>query len=250
MLGVQVVRYRPAAQRVVVVSGAVNENYAPPLWFEPVMAIKNWRSNGHLIADCARLGYLHKEWVTLDPTYGYGTFWTEWRPMQLVACDLNPEKSPIGHAVDFTALPWPDRRFKASVFDPPYKLNGTPSAGRPGDIDERFGVDVGGRDWKARMRLIVAGAKEVARVTDEYLLVKCQDQVVSAKIRWQTRVVEDAVAPLGFGLKDRFDFLGFRPQPEVKNQLNAWRGSSQLLVFKRGWSWHHEPSHNAEDTAR
>lgn len=203
----------------------------------PVLAIQKWANNGHLIADCARLGYLRKEWLTLDPTYGYGAFWSVWRPDDLVACDLNPVKSPFGRSVDFTDLPWPDRHFKAAVFDAPYKLNGTPSAGRPGDIDERYGVDVGGRDWKARMRLLLAGAREVARVTDEYLLIKCQDQVVSSKIRWQSRAIEDAVEPLGFGLKDRFEFLSFRPQPSVVTQRNAFRQSSQLLVFKRGWEW-------------
>lgn len=38
----------------------------------PVLSIQKWPSNGHLIADCARLGYLHKDWRTLDPTYGFG----------------------------------------------------------------------------------------------------------------------------------------------------------------------------------
>ena len=41
---------------------------------EPILAIAKWSSNAALIADCARLGYLRKEWRTLEPTYGYGTF--------------------------------------------------------------------------------------------------------------------------------------------------------------------------------
>lgn len=198
----------------------------------PVLAINKWASNGHLILDCARLGYLQTDWITLDPTYGYGTFWSEWRPEHLIATDLNSTKSPRGISIDFTALPWSSQVFDAAVFDPPYKLNGT--ASDTGGVDERFGVD-DNLGWRDRMDLILRGAREVARVTDKMLLVKCQDQVVSSKKRWQTRAIEDAVGHMGFGLRDRFDFLSYRPQPDGRRQKNAHVGSSQLLVFERGW---------------
>jgi hypothetical protein len=208
---------------------------------DPVLAIQKFPNNGHLIAACARLGYLKKSWLTLDPTYGYGTFWKVWKPRELVACDLNPDKSPIGFSVDFTDLPWEDRTFMASVYDGPYKLNGKPSDS--GGVDERFGVEQYTR-WQDRMALLVHGAVEVARVTEEYMLVKCQDQVVSSKIRWQTRILEEVLELQGFGLKDRFEYLSRRAQPKKANgkkrkQKNAHRCSSQLLVFKRGWSWRH-----------
>lgn len=198
-----------------------------------VRSIDKWLTNGHLIADCARLGYLRADWRTLDPTYGYGTFWKVWRPDDLTACDLDPLKSEHG-PVDFTHLPWPDRHFDAVVFDPPYKLNGTPtdSAG----IDERFGVADATR-WQDRMALIRAGARDCARVSAAMLLVKCQDQVVSSKIRWQTKAVAEEVEPLGFGLRARFDFLGGRAQPGGRRQINPESCSSQLLVFERGWKW-------------
>lgn len=200
----------------------------------PVKAIDRWASNGHLIADCARLDYLRPEYRTLDPTWGYGTFWKVWEPLVLVACDLNPDKSPLGYSVDFTNLPFDDRSFDAVVFDPPYKLNGTPTD--IGGVDERFGVHEYAR-WQDRMKLIRDGARECARVSDLMLVVKCQDQVVSSKIRWQTRAVADEVEPLGFGLRARFDFLGGRPQPGGRTQKNPQSCSSQLLVFQRGWKW-------------
>lgn len=203
-----------------------------------VQAIDRWATNGHLIADCARLGYLCPEWTTFDPTYGYGTFWSVWQPDVLVACDLVPDKSPLGRSVDFTSLRWagkpiPDQAFDAVVFDPPYKLNGTP---RLDDMDERFGVHVPAT-WQERMKLIRDGARECARVAGRVLIVKCQDQVVSSKIRWQTRAVADEVEPAGFGLIARFDFLGGRPQPSGRRQINPRSCSSQLLVFGRGWEW-------------
>lgn len=200
----------------------------------PVLAIAKWPTNGHLIADCARLGYLRADDLVLDPTYGYGTFWKVWRPTNLIACDLDVTKSPMGEPIDFTALPFAHLGFDAVVFDPPYKLTGTPA--NTGGIDERFGVHAPAR-WQDRMELIAAGAAECARVCERTLLIKCQDQVVSSKIRWQTRMIADVVEPLGFGLRDRFDYLSHRAQPAGRRQINAHRGSSQLLVFERGWTW-------------
>jgi hypothetical protein len=204
---------------------------------EPVMSIDKWATNGDLIADCGRLGYLRDEWSTLDPTYGYGTFWKTWRPSALTCHDLNPEKAPHGPQ-DFTALPYRDGLFDAVVFDPPYKLNGTPSD--TGGMDERFGVDGDkGVRWQDRMALCEAGVRECARVLNEtgFLLVKCQDQVVSGKLRWQTIRFTEVAEECGLGLADRFDFLSYRPQPHGTSQKTARRCSSQLLVFKRGWSW-------------
>lgn len=198
----------------------------------PILASQKWPTNGHLIADVAKMGYLRKEWKTLDPTYGEGVFWSVWAPDELVASDLDPDKSPIGYPIDATNLPYEDREFGASVFDGPYRLNGKPDM----PFDERYGITVR-RDWRWRMRLLTDGVKEVGRVTNYYMLVKCQDQVVGSKIRWQTEMIREAAESVGFGQKDRFDFPSYRKQPEGRNQLNAHRCFSQLLVFKRGWKW-------------
>ncbi len=155
--------------------------------------------------------------------------------MALIRSDLDPAKSPDAPGgLDFTDLPYSDREFDAVVFDPPYKLNGTPSD--TDGADERFGVHTPTR-WQDRMALIRAGARECARVSSRMLLVKCQDQVVSSVIRWQTKAVAEEVEPMGFGLKARFDFLGYRAQPGGRRQLNPASCSSQLLVFERGWEW-------------
>ena len=201
-----------------------------------VLATSKWATNADLIADCATLGYLRPGWRTLDPTYGYGTFWQKWQPYPglLVACDLEKGKSPLGYGVDFRDLPWEDGAFDCVVFDPPYKLNGTPDE----VVDERYGVETP-RTWQERMELCRAGIKECARVYNGkgYFLVKCQDQVSSGKVRWQTIDFTAAAEECGLGLVDRFDFLGGRPQPEGRRQVHARRNSSQLLVFKSGWRW-------------
>jgi len=191
-----------------------------------VLAIHKWKDNAELIADCAKLGYL--EGKVLDPTWGEGNFWTRYRPKILIGTDAVTPKSPIGYSVDFRHQPWADQEFDSVVFDPPYKLNGTPDP----EWDEKYGVHIPTR-WQDRMALIRDGAVECARIAKTYLLVKVQDQVSSGKIRWQTDEVTNAVLPLGFEKHDRFDFLSYRAQPEGRSQKHAHRCSSQLLVFKR-----------------
>jgi hypothetical protein len=193
-----------------------------------IKAYNDWRTNGELIADVAKL-WFSKTRITLDPTYGKGTFWTVWRPRKLVACDKVRRKSPLGRSVDFRRLPFKDRQFSQVVFDPPYKLNGRPDL----DSDERYGTDEYTR-WQDRMDLIFTGLREVERVCKDILLVKCQDQVVSGHVRWQTHLAVTHAEVHGFGLVDRFDMLGGRKQPKDRSQVHARRNASTLLVFKRG----------------
>jgi hypothetical protein len=192
-----------------------------------IPAVHNWANNAELIADVAAL-WLEDDWTILDPTYGRGNFWKAWKPKRLVARDLNPEKSQ-GAPVDFTAMPYRDRMFDAVVFDPPYKLSGTPALE---DFDERFGVDVP-TSWADRMELIRAGAVECARVADKVLLVKCQDQVCSGQMRWQTDMVTAAVCRDERWRKaDRFDLIGkSMKQDEARGQKHARGRGSTLLVF-------------------
>ena len=191
-----------------------------------VPAIHAWPTNGDLIADVAKL-YDFGESV-LDATYGRGRFWIKYRPPALVTNDLDPDAEADNH-YDFRRLPWPNQSFDTVVFDPPYKLSGTPALG---DFDDRYGLSRPQR-WQDRMEMIADGAWECARVAKNLLLVKCQDQVVAGKVRWQTLTVIEAVAPV-MELVDRFDMLGgSRPQPGNRPQRHARGRGSTLLVFRR-----------------
>jgi hypothetical protein len=205
---------------------------------EPVMAIGQWRNNAELIADCARLGYLpavddHAA-VVCDPTYGLGRFWKIYRPSTLVASDLEVAKSPVGYPVDFTSLPWASGRFDASVFDPPYKLNGTSTGVGAASCDPDYGVDTY-RSQAARHGRIRAGIAECVRVTQVggYVLVKCQDQVNGGKVRWQTREFAAHAESLGCRLVDALHLPSYRPQPEGRTQQHARRNYSTMLVLRR-----------------
>lgn len=219
----------------------------------PVMAATTWKNNAELIADVARLGYLRPEWSTLDCTYGLGRFWTVWAPQVLTACDLHTLPGVVeyrystmggkgvsvtGEPVDFRSLPFSTGRFEAVVFDPPYKLNGTPTK----EVDQQYGVHEPTR-WQDRHALIRAGMAECTRVLAPkgYLLMKCMDQVVSGAVRWQTYDFTECGKAYGLALVDRLDFLtSSRPQPERTRldgkpsvQQHARRNYSTLLVFRR-----------------
>lgn len=178
----------------------------------PLFALGNWPTNGHLIADIARRGlYLRDEWSTLDPTWGEGVFWKEWRPTHLVGSDLDPNKSPTGTSIDACHLPHPDDSFKVVVIDGPYKLNGT------GDpiIDGRYGV----AEWASvdfRHGLIKRMMAEGARVLepDGFMLVKCQPQVASGHVHWQDRIFAEHGETIGLTHVDEFVFPSWRGQPK------------------------------------
>lgn len=200
-----------------------------------IMAIAEWKTNGHLIADCHRLKYIHDLDSVLDCTYGYGVFWNVWKPKGYLfhGTDIDPAKSPDDPAgVDFRKMPHDDKSFDVVVFDPPYTFRGTSALGS----DEQYGVHIN-QPWKDRWADIYDGLTECCRVAKRRVLMKCQASVVSGKIRWQdveaTRVAEEC----GFGLRDRFDFLSYREQPAGTAQKHARRNASTLLVLERDWTW-------------
>lgn len=200
-----------------------------------ILAAKNWKSNAHLIQDVAQLGYLKEHWKVLDPTYGEGVWWQLWRPHTLITHD----KFTLD-GVDFRDLPHRDGEFDAVAYDPPYKLNGT-DQGEGG----RYGVARPMR-WQDKMQMIHDGIDECARVLkrDGILLIKCQDQVCSGHVRWQTLEFTLHAINIGLALIERFDYYGGRrPQPmEGRTQRHAHGRGSTLLVLQkdvdRPLKWH------------
>jgi SAM-dependent methyltransferase len=195
-----------------------------------VLAAYPWKTNAHLIEDVAKLGYL--DGLVLDATYGLGTWWKRWQPPLgwLVKNDLRARGEALSY--DFRGFPvnWADR-YDVVAFDPPYKLNGTPDP----SIDSRYGVHVA-TTWVQRHHLIREGIKECRRVLKPggYLLLKCQDQVCSGQIRWQTDTFTEYAWAQGLVKVDRFDMLGTgRPQPEGRRQVHAHQRPSTLLVFQK-----------------
>lgn len=187
-----------------------------------ILSATKWPNNSALIRDCARLGYIKGR--VLDPTYGLGNFYNDYRPDQLVTGDLF---TPAAVKLDFTKLPFPNRAFDTVIYDPPYKLNGTPTD----YVDSRYGVGDYTR-WQDRLALMIAGQVECARVVAKggFLLTKCMDQVVSGKVRFQSDILTNVT---GLEKVDELLFLtNPREQPHSR-QVHSRRNYSTLLIYQR-----------------
>jgi hypothetical protein len=178
------------------------------------------------VADLHRLGYLPEP--VLDPTCGFGGMWTRMPHLDVVRCDLNPARGVM--VCDFTDMPFEDNQFASCLYDPPYRFAGTPTDTDDGGHDDFYGTDVY-RTKAEQIQLILDGATECARVTRDFLIVKCQDQVVADAVGWQTRIVTDHVESLGWRFKDSLILLSYRAQPAGRSQQNARRNYSTFLVF-------------------
>lgn len=193
-----------------------------------IYAAQKWPTNAHMIADVVRMGYLDSKSLTLDASYGKGNFWTIWRPGNLVTLDLDPDKS-VDIQASFTVLPFADNTFDRVIFDPPYKLNGTPSK-----ADYPYGVHEYKR-WQTRIALMELGQAECARVVKKkgYLLTKCMDQVVSGHVRWQTDIMTEIATEAKLKKEDRVDFLTDPREQPHERQCHFRRNYSSLLIFRK-----------------
>lgn len=192
-----------------------------------VRAIGARKNNAELMVDCHRLGYIRDTDRVLDVTYGKGRFWKKYRPEGLITNDLDWSTDAFWH-FDFRRLPFDS--MDVVVFDPPYKLNGT---GGSHPSDEGYGVAGGYVDWRDKHQLIIDGIEECARIAGRMLLVKCQDQVCSGAVRWQTYTFTATAARCGFELVDMLHVQGHRKQPPGRRQVHAARDYSTLLVLGR-----------------
>lgn len=197
------------------------------------MAVES-RGNARMIADMAQLGLLRSDTLTLDPTYGLGRFYAEWKPDILVGTDLLPERSfSTGTSVDYTKLPYADGTFGQVVFDPPYKMNGTSTGEGPAASDADYGVAGEYLSPKAKYANIKAGMAECVRVLEEggTFVLKCQNQVCNGKVYFQVFDFYEYAKELGCTLVATFMNTGWRSQPgEQKTVRNNY---STALVFRK-----------------
>lgn len=192
-----------------------------------VYSMTDARDNAELIEYAAMLGYFPAEASVLDATYGLGRFWTRFRPDRLTTNDLDVELATEFHD-DFRKLNFGDGAFDVVVFDPPYGYRGTSRLAS----DKSYGL--GEYLSTAERELLMAdGLAECARVTAPggRLLMKCQDQSVSAAKRFQTIMFANLGEEHGLELEDMLHLPGGRSQPEGKTQRHSWANYSTLLVF-------------------
>jgi len=193
-----------------------------------VPAVHPWRTNADLLFAAYRLGYVSGH--VLDTTPGLAGLW--WSKIPTDPFGQVSEIQLSTH--DFRRLPYGGRTFDTVAFDPPYKLNGNPRSMNA--LSHRYGVDVP-TSWQDRHVLMSQGLVESIRVAvvGGHILVKCQDQVSSGAIRWQTDLMTNIAEAYNAMKVDRFDMTGHHiPQPmEGRKQRHAHGRPSTLLVFRK-----------------
>ncbi len=94
-----------------------------------VMAVHNWASNAHMLADLFRI-MAPPDGRWCDLTHGTGRWWKSSvnpAPDGMVRCVGPGTANPAPHDVvtDFRATPFADDAFAVTAYDPPYVLKGS-----------------------------------------------------------------------------------------------------------------------------
>jgi tRNA G10 N-methylase Trm11 len=198
---------------------------------EPILAAHPWRNNAELIAATARLGYIKQTDKVLDPTYGRGKWWTEFRPDDLTTHDKKLD------GVDFRNLPYDPETFDVVAFDPPYVSTGGRQTTTMPDFADRYGMTDAPRTPAGLQILINDGLAEVARVTKKngIVLCKCQNYISSGHLWLGAHWTLSEALHLGLECIDILEHTVKKPraQPKGRRQVHARRNLSTLFVFQK-----------------
>ncbi len=159
--------------------------------------------------------------MIVDVTFGNGTFWDGSLNSQLGG-DRNPIRAK-DFCADFSNLPFRDRSVNTVVFDPPFHpfVNSA-------EEDRFSGMGSDDKELKAKF---LQGVGECWRVTQSYLLVKCQGFVHNHKPQWMPLW---AISVCG----EPFEWLivwreGKRVSGRWKSNLSLRRNHADYLLFNR-----------------
>ena len=162
-----------------------------------------------------------------DVTHGPGVFWKQVE-RNVTGSDIEPMPG-VSLLADFATLPYAAESLECVVFDPPYKLTGTPK------VRDRYGNKSGG--WREVPGYYETGIAEANRILSPggVLIVKCMDQVASGVQHWYHRIVYDlAVEDHGMFAEDLFVLVRPNPTPQPhRRQVHSHKRHSWFWVFRK-----------------
>lgn len=200
-----------------------------------VWAARSWRTNGEMIAEVARLYMTAPGTVVLDPSWGEGKWWTDFKPEHFIAHD----KFKLD-GVDWCALPEADDTIDVVAWDPEYISPGGRDTSTIEEFNEAYGLNVAPATPKLLHAEMLAGIHEFFRVLrpstgkqGRFLLVKAMDYVTSGHLYDGTGNMIRSLQAVGFEYWDRFEHIGKPgPQPAHERQVHARRNLSTLIVAR------------------
>jgi hypothetical protein len=189
-----------------------------------------WATNGALIADVARLGYITDTDHVVDATYGRGLWWTCYRPAKLIAHDIRLD------GIDFRNLPEATSSVDVVAFDPPYIcVGGRTTTGLP-DFHDRYGLTDAPTTPAGLEELIFAGLCETARIVRPggVVLAKVTNYISSGRLQTTGLRLHTEADRAGLRTADLFiQTRPPRPQPAGRRQIHARANYSLLYVFTK-----------------
>jgi hypothetical protein len=147
--------------------------------------------------------------TAVDATHGKGVFWKGIN-VKVIGCDLNRDRAKDVIS-DCRFLPFRAEAFDVGVIDLPFMHDTSPHNGT-GLYECYRGVG----DWQRFVGLTVAGARELQRVCQQGVIVKCKDGIEAGRYR---PIMAALVAELGVPV----DMLLFVPDVTLQNDPK-WKG--------------------------
>lgn len=166
--------------------------------------------------------------TALDVTYGGGNFWDGTAGVEVVAHDLD-EARALNGARDFRDLGYNDQTFDVGLFDPPHLAD----SGEGSIMGERFGT-VPNAELPG---LIMAGAREVWRVSKLGVVCKVTDHVHGPHFQPETDWVKQAIGEPVYEVVHQVRSEAII-DPKWNEQLSAYNNGATFLIFRRGDARH------------
>lgn len=205
-----------------------------------ICAVTQWPSNGEMMYDLYRLGYVDLRKKIVDMTYGMGTWWHYLEDRHLGRPILRLVRHDIAiDGVDFRiGLPERSRSVSTVLFDPPYVSTGGRTTSTLDEFNGRYGVLHSEKTPELNQtKLINPGITEGARILapDGKLIVKTTNYISSNAYKQAERWAIEHAESIGLVLHDRLIMKGHvRAQPAGRAVRHSRNNYSVALVFVHG----------------
>lgn len=185
-----------------------------------ILAADYYVNNARLFEAAAKL-WIKPDDVVVDPTFGKGSFYKRFRPVNLIATDLDPEKCPDSpYGIDFRELPMDSGMADVVVFDPAYVVPGGRETSTIGEMNEAYGMGTTEANLASQWIVITDGLVECVRVLRPrgIIMVKCMNYISSASYHNIHADMIELMRSLGLKQVDQFMLVKKSGGPQPKNR--------------------------------